>query len=727
MKIVNLIENNIGNPACIAQHGLSFYFETKKHKVLVDSGADASFLENAKVLGLDLTQVDVMILSHGHYDHAGGILGFADLNPNATIYMQSTADGDYYAISKDENEYIGIDKEITKLRQVQKIDGNLKIDEELSLFSGVTGRRGFSKSNLRLKEIVGGDIRQDSFLHEQYLVVEQEGKKYLFSGCAHNGILNILDCFREIYGCDPDVVISGFHYMKKTAYSEEEVRIITDTAKELAKYHTQFFTCHCTGIPAYEMMKPIMGEKLHMVNSGDIIEFYPIKKAENVNTDKIVPVVVPGSKSITNRALLIAAMANGKSTLKGCLTSEDATHFLECIRTLGFPVEVVSDGQLGGDITITGFGGDIPNKKAEIYVGSAGTAARFLVAMLAFSQGDYVVNSSNQMKKRPMQPLIETLRNAGAFVECMEEEGHFPLHIVGIGKKEKIPEKISVNIDKSSQFLSALLIAAGTFGKKTEIEVVGSHGLSYVDLTADMMKSFGVSVIKKEVDGQVFYELSGTDCYHALTYDVEPDMSAAAYFYALAAILGAKISVSGVREDMLQGDTQFLDLLEKMGCRKKLIDQTLIDAQKLSDSCLGNILLEGPAGGKLKGGFTIDMSAFSDQALTLAAIAPFADAPISIVGIGHIRLQECDRIRAIVDNLTAMGIQVEEKEDAVTIYPGLPHCCDVATYDDHRVAMSFALTGLRTEGIYIMNPACCKKTFAQYFDVLEDTLKKIVI
>ena len=169
MKIVNLIENNIGNAACIAQHGLSFYFETKKHKVLVDSGADCSFLKNAEALGVDLKKVDVMILSHGHYDHAGGILRFADLNPDATIYMQSTADGEYYAIAEDENEYIGIDKEITKLRQVQKVDGNLKIDEELSLFSGVTGRRGFSKSNLRLKEIVGKDIRQDSFLHEQYL------------------------------------------------------------------------------------------------------------------------------------------------------------------------------------------------------------------------------------------------------------------------------------------------------------------------------------------------------------------------------------------------------------------------------------------------------------------------------------------------------------------------------------------------------------------------------
>lgn len=459
----------------------------------------------------------------------------------------------------------------------------------------------------------------------------------------------------------------------------------------------------------------------------------------NMTDNKDISVVVPGSKSITNRALLIAAMANGKSTLKGCLTSDDATHFLECIKALGFPVKIVSDGKLGVDITITGFGGEIPNKKVELYVGSAGTAARFLVAMLAFCKGDYTVRSSEQMKKRPMQPLIETLRSAGALVECLEEEGHFPLHIVGVGDKKDIPSKLTVNIDKSSQFLSALLIAAGTFGQPVEILVNGSHGLSYVDLTADMMKSFGVTVWKdagendqkedqdsqfpslgeshKTVSGRsVVYKISGTEKYHALSYEVEPDMSAAAYFYALAAILGVRVSVKGVTDHMLQGDTQFLQQLQKMGCK--------ICGEKSAGAC-PEIVLQGPENGQLKGGFTVDMSAFSDQALTLAAIAPFADAPITIVGIGHIRLQECDRIRAIVDNLHKMGIRVDEKEDAVTIYPGQPQSCDVETYDDHRVAMSFALTGLRTEGINILNPSCCRKTFAQYFDVLEDVMRQL--
>ena len=441
-------------------------------------------------------------------------------------------------------------------------------------------------------------------------------------------------------------------------------------------------------------------------------DIYEVKCPQNIKKNAQVTASVPGSKSITNRALLLAAMANGTSTVKGCLTSDDARHFLECLKTLGFPVNETSDGGLGSDVTITGYGGAIPNKKAEIYVGSAGTAARFLVAMLAFSDGDYVIQSSEQMKKRPMQPLIDALRDAGAKVASMESEGHFPLHIIGVGDKNLVPNSFTVNIDKSSQFLSALLIAVGTLGKKAEINVVGTHGLSYVDLTVEMIKSFGISVEKQQVDGQIKYLFSGEESYQALDYDVEPDMSAAAYFYGVAAVLGAKVSVKGVHFNMLQGDIAFLQVLEKMGC-------------KVQEDDNGNVMVSGTEDGRLQGGFTVDMSAFSDQALTLAAIAPFADAPITITGIGHIRLQECDRIHAIASNLSALGIKVDEKEDEVTIYPGMPKGCNVETYEDHRVAMSFALTGLRAEGVCIKDPSCCKKTFAEYFDVLEKVLEQL--
>lgn len=440
--------------------------------------------------------------------------------------------------------------------------------------------------------------------------------------------------------------------------------------------------------------------------------FYDVRVPKKINRNILINVCVPGSKSITNRALLLAAMSNSTSNLHGCLTSDDSVHFLECLKILGFPVKAAFSSKLASDITITGFGGDIPNKKAEINVGSAGTAARFLVAMLAFSDGEYTVNSSEQMKKRPMQPLIETLRDAGATVECIENEGHFPLRIIGVKDKASIPKGFTVNIDKSSQFLSAILIAAGTFGKKTEINVVGSHGLSYVDLTVSMMKSFGVAVQKDNSEGQIKYLFSGNDSYKALEYKIEPDMSAAAYFYALAGVLGAKVTVNGVTSSMLQGDVEFLNLLSHMGC----------DVIENND---GGITVIGSESGELKGGFTVDMSAFSDQALTLAAIAPFADSPITITGIGHIRFQECDRIKAISENLTALGIKVDEKPDSVTIYPGTPKGCEIETYDDHRVAMSFALTGLRTKGVRILNPSCCKKTFAEYFDVLEKVIDAV--
>lgn len=435
-------------------------------------------------------------------------------------------------------------------------------------------------------------------------------------------------------------------------------------------------------------------------------EIYEVRSPRTIKKDENIQVAVPGSKSITNRALLLAAMAQGESTLQGCLTSEDAYHFLQCLKELGFSVRQVSDGALGSNITIVGLGGRIPKKYARIYVGSAGTAARFLVAMLAFSDGEYLVDASEQMRKRPMQPLIEALRGAGAVVVCTEREGYFPLRICGASDKARIPDRISVNIDKSSQFLSALLIAAGTLHKKIEIVAEGSHGLSYVNLTMQMMKDFGVSAEVEHRDGRMHYLFAGKDGYQPQQYMVEPDMSAAAYFYAAAALLGVRLSVRGVTSHMQQGDTAFLQVLEQMGCSLEERDA---------------LWLTGAANGKLSGGFSIDMSAFSDQALTLAAIAPFADAPITITGIGHIRLQECDRMQAIVHNLHTLHIVTEEKEDTLTIYPGCPKGGLMETYEDHRVAMAFALVGLRCEHVRIQNPSCCKKTFAEYFEVFEST------
>lgn len=449
-------------------------------------------------------------------------------------------------------------------------------------------------------------------------------------------------------------------------------------------------------------------------------DIYEVRCPEKVNRDCLMEAPVPGSKSITNRALLLAAMAKGTSTIHNCLASDDSIYFMECLKTLGFSVESEPEGALGNRVTILGLGGEIPCKEATINVGGAGTAARFLAAMLAFSDGEYTLESSEQMKKRPMQPLIDALEQAGAGVECLEEKGHFPLHITGVKKVNKLrledvlPECITVNIDQSSQFLSALLIAAGTLPQTMEIDVKGSHGLSYADLTVKMMEQFGVIVNKNTADGKLCFQLNGDATYQAMDYAVEADMSAASYFYALAAVLGVRMTVPGVCFPMLQGDTEFIKVLEKMGCTVEETDSR------------GPVVV-GPEDGMLKGGFILDMSAFSDQAMTLAAIAPYADAPVTITGIGHIRLQECDRIHAIVRNLTALGIETEEREDEVTIFPGIPKGCEIETYDDHRVAMAFALTGLRVKGVKILNPSCCKKTFGEYFEVLGQVLSKLSI
>ncbi len=273
MKIINLIENTEGNKGCAYEHGLSFYVETKKHKLLLDLGPSKSTIENAKILGVDLVAVDTVILSHGHYDHSGGIIPFSKVNDSALIYMQESAVNDYYADDGEDAEerfpYIGIDKEIANLPQVRLINGDVKIDDELELFVIKNRSHELPFTNKRLLVREGDDYRRDDFGHEHFLVIHQDGRSVLMSGCAHNGILSILDEYMNRYGKAPDVVISGFHLMKEKDYRDSEVKEIEDIARELKKYPTKFVTCHCTGTVAYGLMKEIMGDSLCYVSSGE--------------------------------------------------------------------------------------------------------------------------------------------------------------------------------------------------------------------------------------------------------------------------------------------------------------------------------------------------------------------------------------------------------------------------------------------------------------------------
>ncbi len=272
MKIMNLIENTEGSNGCLFEHGLSFYVETKNHKLLVDTGATNAFMVNAEKLGVDLKQVDTVILSHGHYDHAGGVLGFVEQNSTAKIWMQRLACEEYYRKSEDVEKYIGINKKIMELSQVEYVDGDKRIDEELFLFSGIRGRKLWPSGNLALKLKRGDTFYQDEFLHEQCLVIEEDNRKVLLSGCAHNGILNILEKYREIYGSYPDVVISGFHMEQKSGYAEEDLEVVRKIALELKKTDTKFYTGHCTGAVPYQILKECLAEQLEYVHSGDKID-----------------------------------------------------------------------------------------------------------------------------------------------------------------------------------------------------------------------------------------------------------------------------------------------------------------------------------------------------------------------------------------------------------------------------------------------------------------------
>lgn len=408
---------------------------------------------------------------------------------------------------------------------------------------------------------------------------------------------------------------------------------------------------------------------------------------------------VPGSKSITNRALLLATLAKGKSSLQGALFSDDSRHFLKCIQELGFEAY---ENESQKRIEIIGQGGRIPRKEASIYVGSAGTAARFLTACLGVSRGSYHLDASHQMRRRPMAPLLACLKELGCQVVCEAEDGCFPFTLHGSGFKNR---SISVDIGDSSQFLSGLMIASALDGQEIRIQVQGVHGMAYIRMTERMMKQFGVSV--EEAEGGCF-RIPGGQQYQPQDYRIEPDVSAACYFYAMAPLLGRDVRVKHVHFDSIQGDVEFLRILERMGCKVKE------DAE--------GIVVMGPPEGKFSG-VEADMSSCSDQAITLAALAPFGDTPTIIKGIGHIRFQESDRMQAIAAELGKLGIDCEMGADAIKIYPGTPNPGIVETYEDHRMAMGFSLIGLRAEGIVIDNPLCCRKTFETYFDVLEAVLR----
>ncbi len=412
-------------------------------------------------------------------------------------------------------------------------------------------------------------------------------------------------------------------------------------------------------------------------------------------------VTVPGSKSITNRALLVGALAEGTTVLRGVLFSDDSKVFMQALRDIGFLVEVNEEEH---KVVIEGHGGSIPavsgaHERQRVYVGSAGTAARFLTALLALSGQHFLVESSEQMKKRPMEPLLRALEELGAKFEFLEQPYAFPFRICG--REERNPESVGLNIDASSQFLSALLLSGVMCREGVTVHLTGTRSArAYVGITMKMMEEFGCQVCR--LDENTYRVMRG-QTYRGREYQIEPDVSAACYFYGLAAVTGSEVKVMHVHSATTQGDIKFIDVLEQMGCHVK--------------EERDGVVVTGVTCGQLRG-VHVDMSDFSDQTMTLAAVAPFADSETVIDGVGHIRGQESDRIHGIVTELARMGIRCEERPDGITVHPGEVRPAVVNTYEDHRMAMAFSLVGCRVKGIVIDNPGCCRKTFENYFELL---------
>jgi len=284
MKIIALVENISKQAQLEHEHGLSLYIETSNHKILLDTGATDKFAHNANKMGIDLSKVDTVVLSHGHYDHGGGLREFLQHNQSAKIYIREGAFGNYYDVMKDGYEYIGIDTELQNHPQILMVSEDIWIDNELFLFGKGEGSEYWPRTNAKLVEKRNGAYVQDLFEHEQSLVVYEGEKSVLLSGCAHNGILNILNQYYKISASIPDLVISGFHLKQEEDISEEVRNEMVQLAKVLNNYEKclankqgekhpiQYYTCHCTGKPAYEILKEVMQEHLNYLSTGEVIE-----------------------------------------------------------------------------------------------------------------------------------------------------------------------------------------------------------------------------------------------------------------------------------------------------------------------------------------------------------------------------------------------------------------------------------------------------------------------
>jgi 3-phosphoshikimate 1-carboxyvinyltransferase len=406
-------------------------------------------------------------------------------------------------------------------------------------------------------------------------------------------------------------------------------------------------------------------------------------------------VTVPGSKSITNRVLVVAALASGESVLEGGLESDDTEAMRGCLAALGVAVT-----QQGDTWTVSGSGGRLRVPSAPLDARASGTTARFVTAAATLAPGPVVIDGSARMRERPIDDLVNALRGLGAGVEILGQGGCPPVRTLGGGLAGG---STTIDASRSSQYVSAVLLASPL--ARTPVLLHLQEGVlvsrPYVELTLELMRAFGAHCGWTE-DGAIRVEAPAG--YTGRRHRIEPDASAAAYPFAAAAIAGGRVRVPGFARDSIQADLSLLGVLEKMGCRVRRTGE--------------DIEVQGPAPGERLRGIDVDMNEMPDAALALAVVALFAEGPTVIRNVWNLRIKETDRLAALESELNKLGGRAVAGPDSLRVEPAALHGAAIDTYDDHRMAMAFALAGLRVPGVVIRDPGCAAKTWPGYFDSL---------
>ena len=401
---------------------------------------------------------------------------------------------------------------------------------------------------------------------------------------------------------------------------------------------------------------------------------------------------VPGSKSYTQRALVIAALAEGESFLRDPLLCEDSEYLTHALRSLGAEISVEADG-----IMVRGTGGRISNPRGEIFLGNNGTALRLLTSVVSLGRGRIVLTGATRLCQRPMEPLLTALRRMGVDARSENGDGHAPLVIHADG----LPGgRVILGDLESSQYISSLLICAPLAKRDTLIELKGRiPSLPYVKMTVAVMRAFGVEVVKGDPD---LLTVKTPQRYQARDYTIEGDLSSASYFFLAAALCKGRVRVENVNSETLQGDIGLLPILEALGCRVTA----------------GGHWVEVAARDLTSGDLALDLGEMPDLVPTLSALAAIRPGRTIITQVGHLRVKESNRLRAMVTELNRIGVGAEEMDEGLVIHGGKPHGANIETYNDHRIAMSFAILGLAVPGIRIEDEECVNKSFPGFWGAL---------